>query len=71
VPVTAAPVLVTGASGLIASRIVGSYLRTHVGRMPRYDTSEIQRELGVQFRPLDQTILETMADLERWRHIRV
>ncbi len=48
---------------------VGSYLRTHVGRVPRYDASEIQRELGLQFRPLDQSILETMADLERWGHI--
>ena len=25
---------------------VGSYLRTHVGRVPRYDTSKIRRELA-------------------------
>ena len=49
---------------------VGSYLRTHVGRVPRYDTSEIQRELGLQFRPLERSILETMDDLKRWGHIR-
>ena len=49
---------------------VGSYLRTHVGRVPRYDTSEIERELGLRFRPLDNTILETMSDLKKWGHIR-
>jgi len=48
---------------------VGSYLRTHVGRVPRYDTSKIQRELGVAFRPVRDTILETIADLTRWGHL--
>jgi dihydroflavonol-4-reductase len=48
---------------------VGSYLRTHVGRVPRYDTSKITRELGMNFRPLEQTIVETMADLQRWGHL--
>jgi dihydroflavonol-4-reductase len=48
---------------------VGSYLRTHVGRVPRYDTSKIRRELGVQFRPLEQTLMDTMVDLERWGHL--
>jgi dihydroflavonol-4-reductase len=48
---------------------VGSYLRTHIGRVPRYDTSKIRRELGMQFRPIDESILDTMADLKRWGHI--
>ncbi len=48
---------------------VGSYLRTHVGRAPRYDASKIQRELGMRFRPVEQTILETMDDLARWKHL--
>jgi dihydroflavonol-4-reductase len=48
---------------------VGSYLRTHVGRVPRYDTSKIRRELGMTFRPLEQTIVETMIDLQRWGHL--
>jgi nucleoside-diphosphate-sugar epimerase len=48
---------------------VGSYLRTHVGRVPRYDTSKIRRELGMQFRPVDQSVLETIDDLKRWGHI--
>ena len=48
---------------------VSSYLRTHVGRAPHYDTSKIQRELGMKFRPVAQTILETMDDLVRWKHL--
>lgn len=48
---------------------VGQYLRTHVGRVPRFDNSKIQRDLGVSFRPLEQTILDTVADLVRWGHV--
>jgi dihydroflavonol-4-reductase len=48
---------------------VGSYLRTHVGRTPNYDTSKIQRELGLAFTPVKTTILDTLADLERWGHL--
>ena len=48
---------------------VGSYLRTHVGRVPRYDTSKIQRDLGLAFRPVPETIRETIADLVRWGHL--
>ena len=48
---------------------VGSYLRTHIGRVPRYETSKIRRELGMQFRPLEETIVDTMTDLERWGHL--
>ncbi len=50
---------------------VGSYLRTHVGRVPRYDTSKVRRELGIHFRPLEETIVDTMTDLERWGHLPV
>jgi dihydroflavonol-4-reductase len=48
---------------------VGSYLRTHVGRVPRYDTSKIQRELGMRFRPVEESVLDTMDDLQRWGHL--
>jgi len=47
----------------------GSYLRTHVGRTPRYDTSKISRELGVTFRPARDTVLDAMHDLARWGHV--
>jgi dihydroflavonol-4-reductase len=48
---------------------VGSYLRTHVGRVPRYDTTKIQRELGMRFRPVETSVIDTMNDLKRWQHI--
>jgi dihydroflavonol-4-reductase len=48
---------------------VGSYLRTHVGRVPRYDTSKAGLELGMTFRPAKQSILETVRDLARWGHL--
>jgi dihydroflavonol-4-reductase len=48
---------------------VGSYLRTHLGRVPRYDNTKIKRELGIQFRPVSESVLDTMADLARWGHV--
>jgi dihydroflavonol-4-reductase len=51
------------------SRGVRQYLRTHVGRVPRFDNSKIQRDLGLRFRPIQQTVLETAADLIRWGHV--
>jgi dihydroflavonol-4-reductase len=65
----AAGSLVVKLASYLQPKGVGSYLRTHVGRVPRYDTSKIQRELGMRFRPLEPSILETMDDLERWKHI--
>jgi dihydroflavonol-4-reductase len=49
---------------------LGAYLRTHVGRVPRYDNGRIQRELGLRFRDVRGTIVETVADLERWGHLK-
>ena len=56
-------------SSYFQPRGVGSYLRSHVGRVPRHDNSKIQRELGLQFRPVEQTILDTMQDLAAWGHL--
>lgn len=44
-------------------RGLGSYLRTHVGRAVRYDTGKIQRELGITFRPVASSILDTVRDM--------
>lgn len=49
---------------------IGAYLRTHVGRVPRYDNGRIRRELGLRFRDVRGTIVETVADLERWGHLK-
>ncbi len=48
---------------------VGTYLRTHVGRVPRYSTAKITNDLGLNFRSAAETVTETMADLKRWHHI--
>lgn len=50
-------------SSYLQPKGVGTYLRTHVGRVPRFDNSKIRRELGLAFRPVEQTIRETVADM--------
>lgn len=46
-----------------------SYLRTHIGRTPRYDTRRLREELAVDLRPTRETILDTMADLAVHGHV--
>jgi dihydroflavonol-4-reductase len=48
---------------------IGSYLRTHIGRVPKYDNSKIQSELGLVFSDVRNTILETLADLGKQGHL--
>jgi len=48
---------------------VGSYLRSHLGRVPSYDNARIRRELGQTFRPARDSIQDTVADLRRWGHL--
>ena len=47
----------------------GSYLRTHIGRVPAFDNGKIRRELGLAFRPLADSMVDTLADLVRWQHL--
>jgi dihydroflavonol-4-reductase len=46
-----------------------SYLKTHLGGQMRFDNSKVRNELGLEFRDVDQTILDTMEDLDRWGHL--
>ena len=48
---------------------IGSYLRTHLGRAPRFDNSKIRGDLGITFRTPAQSITDTLADLTTWGHI--
>ena len=48
---------------------VGSYLRTHIGRVPRYDASKARTDLGLTLRPTRETVLDTARDLEQQGHI--
>jgi dihydroflavonol-4-reductase len=46
-----------------------SYLRTHLGTRPNFDSSKIKDELGLEFRDLETTLLETADDLVEWGHV--
>jgi dihydroflavonol-4-reductase len=48
---------------------VGSYLRTHLGRVPRYDTTHSTTDLGISYRPVAESLSDTLADLAKWGHI--
>lgn len=48
---------------------VRQYLLTHLGRGFRFDNAKIRTELGMTFRPVEQTVLETAADLLKWGHV--
>ena len=47
-----------------------SYLLTHIGKEFRVDGSRVTRELGVGYRDVRETLRDTVADLERWGHLR-
>jgi dihydroflavonol-4-reductase len=44
---------------------VGSYLRSHIGRVPAYDNGKIRRDLGIAFRPARTSVQDTIDDLRR------
>jgi dihydroflavonol-4-reductase len=45
------------------------YLRTNIGRQFEINTSKIRSELGMTFRPVQESIIDTYRDLRRWGHI--
>jgi dihydroflavonol-4-reductase len=47
-----------------------SYMKTHLGRTPRFDTGKIQRDLGLKYRDIGATIAETVTDLRQWTHLK-
>lgn len=50
---------------------VRSFLRTHLGRIPKFDNGKIRRDLGLEFRPVEDTLRDTVADLARWGHLKL
>ena len=48
---------------------VGSYLRSHLGGVMRLDNSKSVRDLGITYRSQKDSLRDTLADLERSRHI--
>ncbi len=45
------------------------FLRTNLGRRPKFDNSKIQNDLGLTFRSFEETLAETVEDLLRWGHL--
>jgi dihydroflavonol-4-reductase len=48
---------------------VGTYMRTHIGKVMQFDNAKIRRDLGLEFRPSATSVLDTCADLRRWGHL--
>ena len=48
---------------------IGSFLRTHLGKKMLFDNSKTKKDFGFEYRDMDQTILETVADMAEWGHI--
>ena len=47
----------------------GSYLRSHVGKTPNFDSSKSREVLGLDYRPVGETIADTVEDLKQWGHL--
>jgi len=63
------PAVIVKLASFLQKPGVGQYLRTHVGRVPRYCNVKIRRELEMTFRPWQTSVADTMADLVKWGHI--
>ncbi|MFO0745773.1 MAG: aldehyde reductase [Myxococcota bacterium] len=50
-------------------RGTGTYLRTHIGRKLALDNGLIKKELGLTFRSIEQSLVDTVEDLIRWGHV--
>lgn len=47
----------------------GSYLRTHLGRVPRFDSTKSKEVLGLAYMSLEETLVDTVEDLFGWGHL--
>ena len=48
---------------------IGMYIRTTTGRTMRYDNTKIKRELGISFKPVKESLIETVHDMIKWGHL--
>ena len=58
----AKPILVTGATGYIAS---WKYLKRKLGIPFEFDNSYSKTDLGIEYRPVSQTCIEHVEQLDR------
>ena len=47
----------------------GTYLRSHLGRKMQYDNTKVKNDLGIQFVSAKDSIVETINDLVKWKHL--
>ncbi|MFV1969854.1 MAG: SDR family oxidoreductase [Acidimicrobiia bacterium] len=47
-----------------------SFLETNLGRSANLDTTKIREDLGIEFRDVDRSIIDTANDLIRWGHVK-
>ncbi|MEI8033403.1 MAG: SDR family oxidoreductase [Chlorobiaceae bacterium] len=50
-------------------RDTGTYIRTNIGRTMRCDNAKIRRELGITFKEIKPSILESVRDMQKWGHL--
>ena len=48
---------------------VGSYLRSHLGRHPRFDNTKSIRALGITYRSPDEALRDALEDMAKWGHV--
>jgi dihydroflavonol-4-reductase len=59
----------TRAAAAFYPRGARDFVRTHLGRVPRFDNGKIVRDLGLSFTDIDVTLADAAADLVRWGHV--
>jgi dihydroflavonol-4-reductase len=68
-PTVALPDFVVRLAAYFQPKGVRTYMHSNLGKVPHFDNSKIRRELGIEFRPLETSIADTVADLRKWGHI--
>ncbi len=63
VPTRALPDVLLYATALFDPRLTFGFLRKNLGRAPRFDNARIRRELGVDFRPVPETVADTARSI--------
>ncbi len=58
------------ATSFVQPKGTRSYLKTNLGRVPRFDNGKIRSDLGLEFRPIDETLKDMVEDLRRWGHLK-
>ncbi|KAJ3068312.1 hypothetical protein HDU98_008496 [Podochytrium sp. JEL0797] len=71
VPGWTAPNFVPYLASYLQPAGMGAYLRVNLSNEKGYDVSnkKVKEALGVQFRPVDESVKDTVEDLIKWKHI--